>query len=433
MAGRFRGLGFVAVVALAAGLSGCVGVPSSDPDSSRLHQQAQAVLARWDAAVAAAGPSAFVPTGELTGQVGDWEEAVGSNNKVALMSGVIEAAVTLSGETPPDGQVRWQDGSTQTVRLVSAQQAFADIKADGVQPCPECVPLQITGAQLTSGQVETSRGRADAPMWEFAVQGTAVLVTRVAIAARITVARPTWDPYDPNNQPVGISIESATGTVGGRQLTVSFVGAEGPATEACGADYSAEAVESSTAVVVIVTEHWHNGGVGEACSLVGYGRSAEVELAAPLGDRAVLEVRDGQPVPVALTGPVGAGAPSPAPMPSPSSDPIGLGVVNATDLMVSLVVNDTMIETFAPGGADKAIYVGALPSLPWAVEARTSTGRVLGTMNVAAGDLQAKPGLTSHGTESGADLSCGQLYMWSGPSEPIWPAPQPGSPGDCLP
>jgi hypothetical protein len=210
---------------------------------------------------------------------------------------VIEAAVTLPAETPPDGQVRWQDGSTETVRLISAEQALADIKADGVQPCPECVPLQITGAQLTSGSVETSRGPAVAPMWEFTVQGTAVRVTRVAVAARVNAVPPTWNPYD---APEGISIESATGSVGGRQLTVSFTGAHGPASEACGADYSAEAVESSNAVVVIVIEHPHNGGVGEACSLVGYGRSAEVELSAPLGDRAVLEVKEGRPVPVAL-------------------------------------------------------------------------------------------------------------------------------------
>lgn len=118
---------------------------------------------------------------------------------------------------------------------------------------------------------------------------------------------------------------------------------------------------------------------------------------------------------------------------SPSSGSIGLGVVNATDLEVSLVVNGAVIKMFAPGGANKAISVSALPSLPWAVEARTSSGRALATMNVTAGDLQPEPGIAAHGTESGIGLSCGQLYMWSGPTEPSWPAPEPGSPGDCLP
>jgi hypothetical protein len=37
------------------------------------------------------------------------------------------------------------------------------------------------------------------------------------------------------------------------------------------------------------------------CTSVGARRTAEVELAAPLGDRAVLEVVQGLPVPVRLT------------------------------------------------------------------------------------------------------------------------------------
>jgi hypothetical protein len=110
------------------------------------------------------------------------------------------------------------------------------------------------------------------------------------------VVPPRWDP---NNPPVGISIDSATGTVGGRQLTVAFTGAPAPGDQGCGADYTAEAVESPMAVVVIVTEHPH--GLFEACTGVGARRTAEVELSAPLGDRAVLEVKEGRPVAVLLT------------------------------------------------------------------------------------------------------------------------------------
>ena len=126
--------------------------------------------------------------------------------------------------------------------------------------------------------------------------GTAVRVTRVAIADPITVVPPPWDTSDP---PVGVAIDSASGTVGGRELTVAFVGAPLPADQACGEDYTAEAVESDLAVVVIVTRHPH-AGFG-ACSAVGAPRTASVELAAPLGGRAVLEVQQGLPVPVVLT------------------------------------------------------------------------------------------------------------------------------------
>jgi hypothetical protein len=149
---------------------------------------------------------------------------------------------------------------------------------------------------LTTAPVQTSRGPAQTPVWEFAVLGTAVKVIRVAVAAGVTVTPPPWDP---DHAPVGISIESAAGTAGGRQLTVSFTGAPAPGDQGCGADYIAEAVESSTAVVVIVTEHRH--GLFEACTSVGAARTAVVDLAAPLGERAVLEVKEGLPVPVRPT------------------------------------------------------------------------------------------------------------------------------------
>ncbi len=237
--------------------------------------------------------SAFVPVGELTSQVGDWELAVGDNNKIALMSGQIESDVSLPNDAPPDGELRWQDGATTTVRLMSAQAAFSAVKADaGGSGCTDCTALRVTAARLATGTVQTSRGPAVAPVWEFALQGTAVRVTRVAVARAVAPAFPTWNPDDP---PVGISIDSATGTPEGRQLTVGFTGAPEDA-GGCGADYTAEAVELDLAVVVIVTEHRHMGF--GACTAVGALRTADVELAAPLGTRTVLEVRQGRPVSV---------------------------------------------------------------------------------------------------------------------------------------
>jgi hypothetical protein len=295
--GRLAGI--VAAVALAAGLWGCVGSGSpTDPDSARLHQEAQADLARWDSAVAAAGGKTdFIPVGELTSQVGDWEEAVGNNNKPALMLGLIESAVSLPAETPPDGRLRRQDGSAIAIRLISAQQAFSELKVSGGGSCPDCTPLVITGAQLASGSIQTTRGPAAVPVWEFTLKGTAVRVTRVAVADRVLVVPPPWDSDDP---PIGLSIDSASGKAGDRHLTVSFVGAPGTADKPCGADYTAEAVESGAAVVVIVTVH--RNSFDGACTLVGALRTSEVELAAPLGERAVLEVKQGLPVTVELAG-----------------------------------------------------------------------------------------------------------------------------------
>ena len=267
-------------------------------DSAKLHEQAQAALARWTAAVnSAGGPSAFVQVGDRTLQLGDWEEAVGDNNKQAMLAGLVHSTIPLSGHAPPDGQVHWPDGSLSTVRLISAQQALTDITTDaGGSSCAACEPLQIVKADLTSGPISTSRGVAQAPIWEFSLQGTAVRLARSAVAASITVTPPAWDP---NNPPAGLAINSAAGSASGQTLTVSFVGAPAPGDQSCGADYSAEAVESADAVVVIVIEH-PNLGFG-ACSAVGAIRTATVELAAPLGTRAVLDVQQGLPVAVSLT------------------------------------------------------------------------------------------------------------------------------------
>jgi hypothetical protein len=80
---------------------------------------------------------------------------------------------------------------------------------------------------------------------------------------------------------------------------VTFTGSQRPATEPCGADYYAEAVESDRAVVVIVIEQAH--AVGEICTLMGYSRTAGLNLTKPLGKRAVLEAKQGLPVPVTPT------------------------------------------------------------------------------------------------------------------------------------
>ena len=307
---------FIVPVVVALALSACVGAAtgpsasSTSPSGSaasgmpdrpsqaaldRIHQQAQDALARWAAAIAAAGEKAVVPVGELTGQVGDWELEVGSNNKSALYAGLVEAPADLKADAPSSGVVQWPDGSTQTVSVITARQAIADIKTDATSTCPECSPLRITGARLTTRQIDTSRGPATAPAWEYTVQGTNVKVTRVAISARVAVVPPPWDSFDP---PVGMSFDSATGTVDGRALTVTFIGAPGHADKACGEDYTAEAVESALAVVVIVTAH--SDQPPAACALVGAERTATAQLAAPLGNRAVLEVRQGLPVPVVL-------------------------------------------------------------------------------------------------------------------------------------
>jgi hypothetical protein len=103
---------------------------------------------------------------------------------------------------------------------------------------------------------------------------------------------------DEVGSPLGLAIDSASGSVSGTELTVAFVGAPDPGDKPCGEDYTAEAVESDLAVVVIVTRHPHLTIGG--CSAVGARRTAIATLAAPLGYRVVLDLQQGTPVQVAL-------------------------------------------------------------------------------------------------------------------------------------
>jgi hypothetical protein len=278
-------------------VTGCALVPGVAPaatDPAAAHERAQAVLSAWAVAVAKAGEQASVtPVGELTGQIGDWEVAVGDNNKRALMAGLIASDKPLGEDAPPDGEVTWQDGTTTKVPLLSAQEAIIAMESTTEAPCADCTMLLVTDAQLASGPIQTTRGQAKVPIWEFAVAGTAVKVTRVAIANPVVVTP------DEGGWGLGLAIESASGSVDGSELTVAFTGSPNPGNMACGEDYTAEAIESDLAVVVIVTRH-PRVGLGEACSAVGARRTATATLAAPLGDRVVLDLQQGTPVPLVL-------------------------------------------------------------------------------------------------------------------------------------
>jgi len=116
-----------------------------------------------------------------------------------------------------------------------------------------------------------------------------------------------------------------------------------------------------------------------------------------------------------------------------------LGVSNGTTLSVTLVVNGRTVGTIDPGGPEPSFDAASLPDVPWSVEARSPSGRLLTSMTVKPGDVwsTARPGgaVESSGAYARVDLSCGTLRIWAGdvlPSGPVPPSPA-GSPGDCAP
>jgi hypothetical protein len=138
------------------------------------------------------------------------------------------------------------------------------------------------------------------------------------------------------------------------------------------------------------------------------------------------------PPTTALSSPAATGAsPSIASATSPSSvlrGPSGsalpamsypLSISNGTTIAVRLVVNGADVETIPPGGyADPVTAV--LPALPWSIEVRSPSGRVLSRMTVNAGDVvyttpDASGASSANGRAVRVDLPCGRLDVWSGP------------------
>jgi hypothetical protein len=289
----FPALLVLAVAAVATGCNGALPFGSTarageTQAADRIHQQANDALQRWADAVQKSGGATITFVGALTGQIGDWEKAAGGNDKVALLSGLVSVPTPLSDEVPSRGKVNWVDGSSVDVDVLSASAALADLIADGNGDCTDCNPLVVTDANLATSLVETSIGPAEAPVWVFTLKGTAVRVTRVAVDPSITVEPP---PYNADNPPEGISIDAAYGKPDSRKVTVTFAGSP------C-ADYTTEAVESDLAVVVIVLEQPDPTASNGCARLESRSETKTVNLADPLGKRAVLEVRQGLPVPV---------------------------------------------------------------------------------------------------------------------------------------
>jgi hypothetical protein len=274
---------------LSPGGSGVPLVSAAPQAEDRIHQQAHDALERWAEAVRANGGASITFVGQATSQIGNWE-ANNGDNEVALEAGAVTTTTDLSEERPGRRQVKWVDGKTIDVEVLSARQALDELVEGALGDCGGCDPLRVTEANLATGLAETATGPAEVPMWVFSIRGSAVRITRVAVDGGVTVDPPPWDADDP---PVGLSIDLALGEPGSRKLQVEYVGAD----ESCGLEPTVEAVESDLAVVVIVDEQAGPDGA-QACRLVGRLKTAELTLDAQLGDRVVLEVRQGLPVPV---------------------------------------------------------------------------------------------------------------------------------------
>ena len=88
-----------------------------------------------------------------------------------------------------------------------------------------------------------------------------------------------------------------------------------------------------------------------------------------------------------------AGGCSVTPTPAPATPgAVSLNVRNDTTLAVTIVINGQALGVVLPGGSTSGPALGPSgpPALPWTVEARSPSGRVLTTLTVGPGDVVPK-------------------------------------------
>src|SRR5262245_7967766 len=124
----------------------------------------------------------------------------------------------------------------------------------------------------------------------------------------------------------------------------------------------------------------------------------------------------------------GVGPADPASIPS-------FGATNGTKLDIGLFVNGQLVAKLSPGQSIDPSTT-PMPPLPWRVEARSATGRVLGSATVEPGGATCTPNAQGGQSCSGAlilvTLVCGRFEFFAG-TVPALPAPELGAGDPCEP
>ncbi|MEH1165545.1 hypothetical protein V6V47_09175 [Micromonospora sp. CPCC 205539] len=293
------------------GADPAVGPSSPTGRSEAFDQRATEVTEAWRP-----GPewrTGYVPLEGPTVLTGD--PRFTPETEQAFRAGWYRAEVPIP-PTRVGAEIRFTDG-TLTLPLVSAAEAYRQLDQGDPLPCPgrpkrpgrptpgptvepgpdgavssapltACLPLTVTGVTLGTAPVRTSRGEAQVPAWLFTVKELATPVARLAVAPQAIVGVP--EPTAPARPlPDGLVAAQDLTAVDGARLTVRLgVGA-------CDTGITPLVREGPDAVVVggAVTR-----STGVCIDLLKL-EPVTVTLAAPLGNRPVLNVATGGPLTIA--------------------------------------------------------------------------------------------------------------------------------------
>ena len=263
-------------------VSACGAVPGQTDLS--LPTPPTAALARWTDFPANANPRPVILFNPIAEQVGG-NKFPDNDSKLAWLCNkfVLASGLDLTSTGPAVAPARWPSGVTASYPSIGSGRAYAAIMArapgGNSADCAPLKPFVITGVRWATAGFPTDRGTATLSAWLFDVP-----------AANGYVG---YSGLDPSAYWGGRTVDNG-GSVGGRlsadgrTVTIGLVGP--PETGSCGADYTAAAAESETAVAVAVKMIPHAPPDQPVnCDLVGYARSVAVTLKAPLGGRVLLD------------------------------------------------------------------------------------------------------------------------------------------------
>ncbi|NUR57754.1 MAG: hypothetical protein HOV87_03485 [Catenulispora sp.] len=282
---------------------------SSDKDSSQaiggttdvaaLDQQAKAALAAWEPVLSArAGAPFLLKTGEPS-QVVQSASGTGSDMdlrfKADWIAGRFTARQPLSAASPPAATIAWPGGGTAAVPVISAADALHGLQQPLGKSCDDCTgaPLEVTGAELGTISMMSSRGSVQVPAWIFSLTGYATKLAYPAVAPTASVLAP--------DAPQGVNgafnpDQKATVSADQRTLTVTFESSPdtpGP----CGSDVAGHVFEAAHVVAVVTVTTKHPGVAAGVCPAIAQERTVTISLTAPLAGRVVLGPA-GMPLPM---------------------------------------------------------------------------------------------------------------------------------------
>jgi hypothetical protein len=196
----------------------------------------------------------------------------------------------------PPGHITWADGSTTKVPLLSEAQVFTGLKNNAWGRFPGCktTALAVTGAQPTTMAVSTSRGTASVPAWAFTVSEANGPVFQAAIPPgsyllEDSVRQPAADLGLLGKAFAGVAEAGLSGD-GGRTLEMMLGGAP------CNPAATRGGLVAEVGDVVVAGGWIRDPRPGAACPANLIGSDVTVRLAAPLGDRVILDAATGLPV-----------------------------------------------------------------------------------------------------------------------------------------